>query len=70
MNKNTHIKIKGPIPNTKSTILAVLGVVFFSSLTSIIVELIFFLDFLRGILKLDFVNNSSKQLSLKLHKDK
>ena len=29
--KNKHIRIKGPTPNTKRTIFAVLGVVFFSS---------------------------------------
>ena len=28
-NKNKHIRIKGPRPNTKRTIFAVLGVVFF-----------------------------------------
>ena len=54
-NKNKHIRIKGPTPNTKRTIFAFLGVVFPSSFTSIIVEVIFFLDFLLGISKINFV---------------
>ena len=41
-NKNIHIRIKGPTPNTKSTIFAVLGVVFFSSFASINLEVNFF----------------------------
>ena len=58
-NKNTHIRIKGPMPNTKSTIFAVLGVVFFSSFASIILEVNFFLDFLLGISKMNLVYNDS-----------
>ncbi len=57
--RNTHIKIKGPIPNTKRTIFAVLGVVFFSSFASIILEVNFFLDFCLGIFKIDFKNYNS-----------
>tara|TARA_B100000579_G_scaffold435898_1_gene460344 strand:+ start:1285 stop:1425 length:141 start_codon:yes stop_codon:yes gene_type:complete len=45
------MRIKGPIPKTKSTIFAVLGVVFFSVLGSIILELTVFFDFLLGISK-------------------
>jgi len=48
-NKNTDIRIKGPTPNTNKTIFAVLGVVFFSLLTSVILGVNFFLDFLLGI---------------------
>ena len=47
-NKNTHIRSKGPIPNTKRTIFAVLGFVSFSSVVSTILEVTFFLDFLLG----------------------
>ena len=59
-NKNKHIRIKGPTPNTKRTIFAVLGVVFFSSFASIILEVNFFLDFLLGIspIELDKHNSS------------
>ena len=48
-NKNKHIRSKGPTPNTKRTIFAVLGVVFFSTLGSIILVVTFLLDFLLGI---------------------
>tara|TARA_Y100001968_G_scaffold273744_1_gene266551 strand:+ start:374 stop:607 length:234 start_codon:yes stop_codon:yes gene_type:complete len=48
-NKNKDIRIKGPIPNTNRTIFAVLGVVFFSSFTSVILGVNFFLGFLLGI---------------------
>ena len=59
-NKNKHIRIKGPTPKTKRTIFAVLGVVFFSSFASIILEVNFFLDFLLGIspIELDKHNSS------------
>tara|TARA_B100000214_G_scaffold373876_1_gene355194 strand:- start:1047 stop:1280 length:234 start_codon:yes stop_codon:yes gene_type:complete len=49
LNKNKPIRIKGPRPNTKSTIFAVLGVVFFSSTSFRILGVDFFLDFLLGI---------------------
>ena len=52
-NKNKDIRIKGPTPNTKRTIFAVLGVVFFSSFASVILEVDFFLNFLLGISKID-----------------
>ena len=52
-NKNKHIMIKGPIPNTKRTIFAVLGVVFLSPFASFIGEVSFFLNFLLDILKLE-----------------
>ena len=52
-NKNKHIRIKGPTPNTNRTILAVLGVAWFSLLTSIDLEVNFFLDFLLGIFKVN-----------------
>tara|TARA_Y100001968_G_C18706572_1_gene413774 strand:+ start:257 stop:475 length:219 start_codon:yes stop_codon:yes gene_type:complete len=52
-NKNKHIRIKGPTPNTKRTIFAVLGVVCLSPFGSTILEDIFFLDFLLGIPKID-----------------
>jgi len=45
-NKNNPIRIKGPTPKTKRTIFAVLGVVFFFSGKSMILELNFLLDFL------------------------
>tara|TARA_Y100001968_G_scaffold306777_1_gene323889 strand:- start:1246 stop:1461 length:216 start_codon:yes stop_codon:yes gene_type:complete len=48
-NKNKHIRIKGPTPNTNRTIFAVLGVVFGSLLTSVILEFNCFLDFCLGI---------------------
>ena len=67
-NKNKHIRIKGPTPNTKRTIFAVLGVVFFSSFASIFLEVNFFLDFCLGILKIDLKNyNSSYKLRTKLY---
>ena len=50
-NKNILIRSKGPTPNTKRTIFAVLGVVVFSTELSILVEVIFFFDFLLGILQ-------------------
>ena len=50
-NKNKHIRIKGPTPNTKRTIFAVLGVVFSSTVESMILEVTFLLDFLLGISK-------------------
>ena len=50
-NKNKHIRIKGPTPNTKRTIFAVLGFVCFSTIGSIILDLNFFLDFFLGIPK-------------------
>ena len=50
-NKNKHIRIKGPTPNTKRTIFAVLGVVFLSTVGSMILEVTFLLDFLLGIPK-------------------
>ena len=49
-NKNQHIKSKGPTPNTKRTIFAVLGVVFFSPTGSMSLEVDFLLDFLLVIL--------------------
>ena len=52
-NKNKDIRIKGPTPNTNKTIFAVLGVVFFSSLYSVILGVNFFLDFLRGISEIE-----------------
>ena len=42
-NKNKHIRIKGPTPNTNRTIFAVLGVAWFFLLTSIDLEVDFFL---------------------------
>ena len=67
-NKNKHIMIKGPTPNIKSTIFAVLGVVFVSSFASIILEVNFFLDFFLGIFKIDWKNyNSSYELRVKLY---
>ena len=59
-NKNKHIRIKGPTPNTKRTIFAVLDVGFFSSFAWDILEVIFFLDFLLGISKIDLENYNSK----------
>ena len=58
-NKNTDIRIKGPTPNTNKTIFAVLGVVFFSLLTSVILGVNFFLDFLLGISEIGYENNNS-----------
>ena len=52
-NKNKHIKIKGPTPNKKRTIFAVLGVVFSSSFAELILEENFLLDFCLGIFKID-----------------
>ena len=52
-DKNKHIRSKGPTPNTKRTIFAVLGVVFFSSFAPVILEVDFFLNFLLGISKID-----------------
>tara|TARA_B100000579_G_C22810786_1_gene845133 strand:+ start:852 stop:1076 length:225 start_codon:yes stop_codon:yes gene_type:complete len=51
-NKNRHIRSKGPTPNTKRTIFAVLGVVFFSPEASELFVFIFFFDFLLGIHKI------------------
>tara|TARA_Y100001968_G_C19423396_1_gene753034 strand:- start:1609 stop:1821 length:213 start_codon:yes stop_codon:yes gene_type:complete len=51
-NKNKHIRSKGPTPNTKRTIFAVLGDVLFSAFESIILEAFLLLDFLLGILKI------------------
>ena len=48
-NKNKHIRIKGPTPKTKRTILAVLGVVVFPSFASIVFEVDLFLNFLLDI---------------------
>tara|TARA_Y100001968_G_scaffold294997_1_gene302027 strand:+ start:253 stop:459 length:207 start_codon:yes stop_codon:yes gene_type:complete len=48
-NKNKHIRIKGPTPNKKSTIFAVLGFAGFSPVGLIIFEVAFFLEFLLGI---------------------
>jgi len=48
-NKNKHIKSKGPTPNIKRTIFAVLGVVFSFSFDCAILKVIVFFDFLRGI---------------------
>ena len=62
-NKNKHIRIKGPTPNTKRTILAVLGVVFFSSFASIILEVNFFPDFFLGISKINLQNHNSNYKS-------
>ena len=56
-NKNKHIRSKGPTPNTKRTIFAVLGVVFFSKLGSMILEDTFLLDFLLGITKIRLIKN-------------
>ena len=50
-NKNKHIRSKGPTPNTKRTIFAVLGVDFFAAVGSTIWDLTFFFDFLLGIPK-------------------
>ena len=35
-NKNKHIRIKGPTPNTKRTVFAVLGVVLGSLVSSVV----------------------------------
>tara|TARA_B100000945_G_C20097613_1_gene464320 strand:- start:212 stop:454 length:243 start_codon:yes stop_codon:yes gene_type:complete len=59
-NKNKHIRIKGPIPKTKRTIFAVLGVVCLSLFASIFLEINFFLDFLLGISEIDDRNYDSK----------
>ena len=58
--RNKPIRIKGPTPNTKSTILAVLGVVFVSPSDWIILEVDFFFDLFRGIFKIDSKNYSSR----------
>tara|TARA_B100000700_G_scaffold301660_1_gene371127 strand:- start:1234 stop:1527 length:294 start_codon:yes stop_codon:yes gene_type:complete len=50
-NKNKHIRSNGPTPNTKRTIFAVLGVVFFSPVISMILEFTLLLFFLRDITK-------------------
>ncbi len=50
-NKNKHIRSKGPTPNTKRTVFAVLDVVLGSPVDSIILLLDFFFIFLLGILK-------------------
>ena len=50
-NKNKHIRSKGPTPNTKRTVFAVLDVVLGSLVDSIIWLLDFFFNFLLGILK-------------------
>ena len=66
--KNKHIRSKGPTPNTKRTIFAVLGVVFFSSFAWIILEVNFFFDFCLGILKIDLENHdSNNKLRVKLY---
>ena len=66
--KNKHIRIKGPTPNTKRTIYAVLGVVFFSSFAWIILEVNFFLDFCLGILKINLENyDSNNKLRVKIY---
>ena len=52
-NKNKDIRIKGPTPKTKRTIFAVLGVVFFSTFASVVIEVDFFLNFLLGISQID-----------------
>jgi len=59
-NKNKHIRSKGPTPNTKRTIFAVLGEDILSTSGSIILELNLLLDFLRGIPKRRLLNNNSK----------
>ncbi len=48
-NKNRHIRSKGPTPNTKSTIFAVLGAVSWSPVVPMVVEVRGFLNFLLGI---------------------
>ena len=53
-NKNKHISNKGPTPNTKRTIFAVLGVAFFSTLGSMIWEDPLLLDFFLDINKEDY----------------
>ena len=52
-NKNKDMRIKGPKPNTKRIIFAVLGVVFSFSFNSTILEINFFFEFLLGISKID-----------------
>tara|TARA_B100001250_G_scaffold225544_1_gene193450 strand:+ start:82 stop:288 length:207 start_codon:yes stop_codon:yes gene_type:complete len=51
-NKNKHIRSNGPTPNTKRTIFAVLGVAFFSTFGSMILEDTLLLDFFLGINKI------------------
>ena len=55
-NKNKHIRSKGPTPKTKRTIFAVLGVVLFSPIKSLLEELTLCLDFLLGIHEQDLKN--------------
>ena len=50
-NKNKDIRSKGPTPNTKRTIFAVLGVELDSPVDSIILLLDFLFDFLLDMLK-------------------
>ena len=61
-NKNKHIRSKGPKPNIKRTIFAVLGVTLSSPLWSLLEEVTCFGDFLLGILKLwiKYYNSSVK----------
>ena len=53
-NKNKHIRSKGPTPNTKRTIFAVLGFVFSSPFGLMILEVTLLFDFFLGILKMNF----------------
>ena len=67
-NKNKLIRIKGPTPNTKRTIFAVLGVVFVSSFAGIVFAVNFFLDFCLGIFEISSeINNSSYKLRVELY---
>ena len=50
-DKKKHIRSKGPNPNTKRTIFAVLGDVWFSTAGSTILEVTFDLDFFLGMPK-------------------
>ena len=62
-NKNKHIRIKGPTPNTKRTIFAFLGDCFCSSFSSITAEVDFFFNFLLGISQIELKDNDSSNKS-------
>jgi len=67
-NRNKAIRTNGPIPNTKRTIFAVLGVVFSSIFFSTNLEVIFFLDFFLGLFRIVFrYYNSSYNLRVKIY---
>ena len=69
-NKNKHIRSKGPTPNTKRTIFAVLGVVFFSPAGSMDLTVIFFFEFLLGISKNRLLQTITDIIIYELQKNK